>query len=135
MRVIHRIQKQFPSFSRGAGYTPVRVIHRKLRYMCNPVKDTMFVEGVVESEVVSVVNNCKNKMSTDSFGFDMTTLKNIISYVSKPFTYICNKSFLEGTFPELMKTAKIIPLFKSGDKAKFTNYRPVSLLPQIFKGS
>ena len=32
-----------------------------------------------------------------------------------------------------MKTANIIPLFKSGDKAKFTNYRSVALLPQLSK--
>ena len=32
-----------------------------------------------------------------------------------------------------MKVAKIVPLFKSGDKSSFTNYRPVSLLPQFSK--
>ena len=56
-----------------------------------------------------------------------------ISDVLKPFTYICNQSFLEGIFPEQVKTAKVIPLFKSGDKCLFTNYLPVSLLPQFSK--
>ena len=32
-----------------------------------------------------------------------------------------------------MKIAKIIPLFKTGDDSEFTNYRPVSLLPQFSK--
>ncbi len=32
-----------------------------------------------------------------------------------------------------MKIAKVIPLFKTGDKHLFTNYRPVSLLPQFSK--
>ena len=32
-----------------------------------------------------------------------------------------------------MKIAKIVPLFKSGDDCTFTNYRPVSLLPQFSK--
>ena len=32
-----------------------------------------------------------------------------------------------------MKTAKVIPLFKVGDKASFNNYRPVSLLSQFSK--
>ena len=32
-----------------------------------------------------------------------------------------------------MKVAHIIPLFKSGDSATFTNYRPVSILPSFSK--
>ena len=30
-----------------------------------------------------------------------------------------------------MKLAMVIPLFKNGDYKEFTNYRPVSLLPQF----
>lgn len=32
-----------------------------------------------------------------------------------------------------MKTAKVLPLFKAGNKHLFTNYRSVSLLSQFFK--
>ena len=32
-----------------------------------------------------------------------------------------------------MKIAQVIPLFKSGDKSLFTNYRPVSVLPVFSK--
>ena len=32
-----------------------------------------------------------------------------------------------------MKIARVIPLFKSGDKSLFTNYRPVSVLPVFSK--
>ena len=38
-----------------------------------------------------------------------------------------------GIFPERMKIAKVIPIFKSGKKDSFTNYRPVSLSPQFSK--
>ena len=42
----------------------------------------------------------------------------------------------EGTFPECFKTAKIIPIFKSGDSISTVNYRPVrpiSMLPFLIK--
>ena len=32
-----------------------------------------------------------------------------------------------------MKIAKVVPLFKSGEKNMFSNYRPISLLPQFSK--
>ena len=93
----------------------------------------MFLEGVVEQEIIDTVNNCVNKTSCDYFGVSMALLKTIITCIIKPFTYICNRSFTEGTFPEQMKTAKVIPLFISGEKTTFTNYRPVSLIPQLSK--
>ena len=39
----------------------------------------------------------------------------------------------EGTFPEFFKTAKIIPIFKSGDSNSTVNYRPISMLPFLSK--
>ena len=32
-----------------------------------------------------------------------------------------------------MKIAKVVPLFKANDTKEFSNYRPVSLLPQFSK--
>ena len=42
-------------------------------------------------------------------------------------------SFQTGGFPSSMKLAKNIPVFKSGSKAEFNNYRPISLLSQFSK--
>lgn len=51
----------------------------------------------------------------------------------EPLTYIFNLSFRSGKFPNKMKIAKIIPLYKDGDRHYCTNYRPVSILPQFSK--
>ena len=38
-----------------------------------------------------------------------------------------------GVFPDGMKIARVIPLFKNGNISDFTNYRPISLLSQFSK--
>ena len=63
----------------------------------------------------------------------MNILKQVFKYVSQPFADICNKSLFYGIFPEKMKIAKVIALYKSGDIDTFSNYRPVSLLSQFSK--
>ena len=47
--------------------------------------------------------------------------------------HICNLSFSKGIFPLQMNIAKVIPIFKSGDKSQFNNYRPISVLSQFSK--
>ena len=94
---------------------------------------SMFLRSTNELEIMEIVRNFKSKTSVDLNGMSMALIKDIIFYVIHPLTYICNKSFDEGIFPDGMKIAKIIPIFKSGKSDLFTNYRPISLLPQFSK--
>ena len=102
-------------------------------YMDPPNDSSMYLTPVTEEEIIATVGQCKNKMSEDNNNLSMNVIKNIIASVSEPFHHICNLSFKTGTVPDAMKIAKVIPLFKSGDKQLFTNYRPVALLPQFSK--
>lgn len=106
---------------------------RKMESLLERNQYSMFLCNVDENEILDIVNNCKSKFSTDLNDIDMALVKKVIVGISKPLTYICNLSFQTGSFPDEMKTAKVIPLFKTGSKHHFTNYRPVSLLPQFSK--
>ena len=44
-----------------------------------------------------------------------------------------NACFKFGVFPSNLKIAKIIPVFKSGDKSQVTNYRPIFILSSFSK--
>ena len=55
--------------------------------------------------------------------------KAIAPSLSKLFS-LC---FSTATFPQIWKTAEVVPLFKSGDKTNADNYRPISILPVISK--
>jgi hypothetical protein len=93
----------------------------------------MFLEPTCKEEALKIIQNCDSKTSCDCNGLDMIMVKNISKVIADPFAEICNKSFEQGIFPDKLKVAKIVPLSKSGDPQVYTNYRPVSLLPQFSK--
>ena len=43
------------------------------------------------------------------------------------------QSLYTGIFPEKLKIAKVIPVYKSGEQNSLTNYRPISLLSNFSK--
>lgn len=95
---------------------------------------SIFISAVIEQEILKTVHKLKNKKTTDNTNIDMMMIiKDIIYNIVTPLAYICNLSFQTGIFPNKMKTAKLIPIFKAGDKHQFTNHRPISLLSQFSK--
>lgn len=95
--------------------------------------NSIFLERVQVSEILKIVYEFANKKSNDYTDMNMSLIKQIIDVIVEPFTYICNLSFTTGKFPERMKIAKVVPLFKKGNKNDVSNYRPISLLPQLSK--
>jgi len=53
--------------------------------------------------------------------------------ISKYLSNIFNSCFNRGIYPDTMKLAEIIPIYKKRDHEKTTNYRPISLLSQFNK--
>ncbi|ELU06988.1 hypothetical protein CAPTEDRAFT_139824, partial [Capitella teleta] len=51
----------------------------------------------------------------------------------QPLTLIINQMIATSIFPNSLKIAKIKPLYKKGNRHLWENYRPISLLPAIFK--
>ena len=63
----------------------------------------------------------------------MSLVKKIIRCIAEPLCHLFNLCINESTYPDGMKITIIKPLFKANDKHDLTNYRPISLLPQVSK--
>ena len=76
----------------------------------------------------SIINKCFHYC--ECCGHDnisSTVLEIIAMEVSPCLTLIINQVLSTGQFPKNLKTAKVIPIHKTGDKSVMKNYRPISI--------
>ena len=95
---------------------------------------SFFLRPTSVAEVSSIASSIKNSFNegVDNISTCILPLKESIDLLAAPLAYICNSSFSEGKFPEKLKIAKILPVYKSDDKLSFTNYRLISILEKLF---
>ena len=53
--------------------------------------------------------------------------------ISKSIGRFIQSLFHEWCFPYILKTAKVVPVFKKDPKLDYSNYRPISLLSNTVK--
>ena len=82
------------------------------------------IESIIKS--LNPVGGGVDKISTKIL---LATYTNCIHHL----VYFFNLCLRRATFPDLLKVALIIPIYKAGERNKFTNYRPISLLPIFSK--
>ena len=62
-------------------------------------------------------------------------MKQLCNEYCIPLSYIINSSIIQGDFPEELKLAKVIPIYKADNEQHIQNYRPISVLPFFQKYS
>ena len=94
---------------------------------------SMYLIPVEEIEIDRLIRELPNKKS---YGYDKINnclLKELRPVITHPLTIVFNKSLVEGVFPNSMKHADTVPLFKSKNNTDCNNYRPISLLITMSK--
>ena len=94
---------------------------------------SMFFEPASVEEVSRTINNLKPKNSSGYDDISNKLLKILHPVITHPLTNIINMSLQEGIFPDDMKQADTIPLYKGKERYYTTNYRPISLLLTLSK--
>ena len=85
------------------------------------------------SELESICGMFASEKAPGYDSIPMHVTKYSFHLISAPLADIINLSLLKGIFPDKLKIAKIIPIFKAEDPNFFVNYRPISLLSNFSK--
>ena len=97
----------------------------------NDILNSISIPTITESEVTDILLSLKNS----SAGYDEIPAhilkQNNLSI--KPLTHLVNSSIKKEIFPDELKRAKVVPIFKSGNKESIENYRPISILSVFTK--
>lgn len=104
-------------------------------YMSNvpTVKNSFVMLSTTPEEIVSCCLSLSPKKSCGYDGVSTVLLQRVIQSISFPLNHIFNISLQNGVFPDKLKVAKIVPIYKSGPVTELVNYRPISLLPVLSK--
>lgn len=102
-------------------------------YLQNSVNESIFLNPVNEAEILDLISQMKVSKSCGPTSIPNKLLKLFGSKLAHPLQHVINLSFCTGHFPDLLKLANVIPLYKKDEKIRCSNYRPISLLSNISK--
>jgi exonuclease III/thymidine kinase len=110
-------------------------IQNALNYMSPSLKSFSIFEfkKTSKTDIIRICKKLKNKKSNDLWHMSTYLLKLIIDSMAQSIALIINMCLEQGVFPDKLKIARIIPIYKKGDKDDPGNYRPVSILPVFSK--
>ena len=132
----HTIANKFNTFfseiaSKMAGQVKVPIQPEPKRTK-SPMNSFQLTE-ITPDEIVRIITKLNEKKSTQVNDIPTKFLKFANALIAPILSKMYNKCIREGIFPENLKTAQIIPVYKKNSKYDCTNYRPISLLSQLSK--
>ena len=103
------------------------------QYLSNSNERSIFINPTHPEEIENIIRNMKPKKSQGKDNINSVFIKKIKESICRPLTLLMNKSIDNGVVPQVLKLAKVLPIFKSKDQELYSNYRPISILPCLSK--
>lgn len=98
-----------------------------LRYI-TPTPESLFLQPASVNEIIILINSLETNKSPGPDSIPTKIIKNNALAFSRLLCDSFNSMIETGSYPNCLKTAKVVPIFKSGDPALVDNYRPISTL-------
>ena len=103
------------------------------KFLSPTISETIFLKPTTVNELREICMSFKNGKAPGYDNLPIHIIKKSFELISEPLMLVINSSLEAGLFPDKLKVAKIIPIYKAGEVDTFTNYRPISILSSFSK--
>ena len=124
--IAKRIEDSLPGNSSNGNTTD------DTSFSSSGIPNSFFFRPTCESEINRIILNLKNKKSGINT-YSTIIVKQLSCILTPILSKLINTSLVTGHFPDFLKVARVIPLYKTGDVTNVNNYRPISVLPILSK--
>ena len=83
-----------------------------LDYLSFQNESSFFISLASPEEIKVIINSRKSGKAVGPHSIPIYLLKILSEYIAVPLCDIVNESFSSGIFPDMMKLAKVVPLYK-----------------------
>ncbi|CAH0553616.1 unnamed protein product [Brassicogethes aeneus] len=80
----------------------------------NKIEQTNFNFEVTYIKVIDIIDKIKSQKSSDIYGLSISIIKIIKYLISIPLAKLINLCFIKAEFPDVLKEALVIPIYKKG---------------------
>ena len=95
----------------------------------NQTSDHVF-HHVTQEDIIKEINKLSANKSVPTTDVPIRIMKSCKAEISNSLQKVFNNDVIDNcTFPNKLKYAEVVPIFKKKEKTLKNNYRPISLLP------
>ena len=109
------------------NHPSITAITKRMKNLGN---STFRFNFISHGDIVKELNKLKSKKASQKTDIPIKIVKENIDIISH-FLYHNFNNLSCSTFPTGMKCADVTPIHKKDDKTDTTNYRPISILPNL----
>ena len=102
-------------------------------FLKNRVPSSFVLFSTTAVEISQEITRLKVKKSTNYDEIPSFFLKTAANVIAPYLALLIDFMFTNGVFPDSLKIAKVVPIYKSGLKSQVQNYRPIALLSPFSK--
>lgn len=116
-----------------------KIVNHFITFFCNIGPETAYqIDWLNDSDIELPAPNSTSRCTiwcgiSRVDGINVKTLKIIAPCILLPLEYIFNRCIETSTWPDALKAAEVVPIYKNGDKLLCTNYMPISLVSNAAK--